>query len=1323
MSKKAKPKKLTVQYIQPQTMEVNSIPLALQYLAKKRIGGAVNLRGIYFQLLFAIHTTLSHLKDENDSCQVWMEGVEDIDVYVKDRYQFYQIKTSQNCIDANAIWNMKVLQHFWQAYRSSPSLSFCLVHNTKLAKGKLEGFGTDNLADDTVEYWHQKFTQNKIPVTSVELKIFLGNVSFTSMNEQELYLLIHQNLINLFGINTGTESAFFQALFHWVFEASKQRKILNFKDLTQLIESVKYSFSKFPANPAIQNNWISAVSYQIPEGEHDLGYYDGKAARPVDIARQLPIHRPEWEKAILDSISKFDITIIKSSSGQGKSTLAWQLGYKLQIDNFSIYQLHYCRDYNEANAINDFIDSRIKVGQIPLIVIDGLTQHHEEWNELAKLLRDKPVKLLITTRQEDWIRYGEEAAAITLSIIEIKLTIQEAKLVYNEIAKNKKLHPSIMTWEPVWERVKDRGLMIEYIFLLTRGQMIAERLFQQISKLKSEEGSAAKLEILRLISLADILGVKVNTLRLTNHIQKHIGFVTDRNEVYRQLEKEYYLQFDTSYVEGLHPVRSDHLVKLLHSHIPVEDSLLPLLEIVDENYIYDFFISAPLIFHETQNSSFSKQAAAIMADRSIPEMVYAIDGLMHLEPYRYWQENKSIFDTVAKRGSIEIFTYDTVPFNRLQTIKNLALSLSDDENSNINFLLEKQQQLTDYSINKSLLFQFSTFLKQELENKISLPGYEGLTFLFKWFRKLDIIFPDIIKINESDLLQFLETKDIGETADIFHFYSILYPDAYRLFVDKNKNLIIGWIKKKTNTLTIYENGDDIYVNYLLDKDQDRANEFSVFRINIVHSFFPEYAHYCTQAIILPFPNADIHKAVLQNSTKRMSPDTILMGNDFDVHINQIWTKTILDKYGANSIYEWQKQYIALRKHCLELYKKCVRLIEAVLERNSKNKNVLIKEVASLATTFFEMEFSLKKYPSDSKKYFDKKLHNKELSVIDQWLSSFRNFINQLSGLLMPNSDRDRLLPLINIRAAEYRLPEMQKAHNLIADDSHKYFESDQLCIDENKWLTRLYHTVEFYIDQAKAGFVSSIVVASRSIEEWKTTDQKQKLEEFNSIIREYAKSTTYVFHLPKKIIEDESLNYVVIGIQGFDITDENQLWDLSRGLSELTKTDIHFFTIVIVDDELQATGAFRVGHHYFEKFQKLLDGLEINESNWGNPLPLIPDEIMLRTLEGITLKKPVSITANESFFQMMFNIWKLVEHRQRLSREIVPENKWLEEAEKEYGSAIRDNIQRAIQEFEKIPISRDFVEKILMNEVNPEAEEICRIMMEKAILIQTLESL
>ena len=127
-------------------------------------------------------------------------------------------------------------------------------------------------------------------------------------------------------------------------------------------------------------------------------------------------------------------------------------------------------------------------------------------------------------------------------------------------------------------KVKEKGLLIEYIFLLTQGQMVEERLAYQISNLAQEQDGNAKLQILRLIALADILNIRIRSTKLTEHISETIRFEIDRNEIYRQLEKEYYLKFEVKYVEGLHPVRSQHLVKILHSHIDFQREPFDTLE-------------------------------------------------------------------------------------------------------------------------------------------------------------------------------------------------------------------------------------------------------------------------------------------------------------------------------------------------------------------------------------------------------------------------------------------------------------------------------------------------------------------------------------------------------------------------------------------------------------------------------------------------------------------------------------------------------------------------------------------------------------------------
>ncbi|MBL0135086.1 MAG: hypothetical protein IPP79_14425 [Chitinophagaceae bacterium] len=57
---------------------------------------------------------------------------------------------------------------------------------------------------------------------------------------------------------------------------------------------------------------------------------------------------------------------------------------------------------------------------------------------------------MITARQEDWVRYGEEPVALSLNSIDIRLSIQEAKLIYHELRKVTGFihhHPDM---EPAW---------------------------------------------------------------------------------------------------------------------------------------------------------------------------------------------------------------------------------------------------------------------------------------------------------------------------------------------------------------------------------------------------------------------------------------------------------------------------------------------------------------------------------------------------------------------------------------------------------------------------------------------------------------------------------------------------------------------------------------------------------------------------------------------------------------------------------------------------------------------------------------------------------
>lgn len=1301
----------------PTAVQSPQVPETLRLLAEKRVGGSVNLKGIHFQVLYATYVLLTRLGLEGKSILVRLEGVEDIDLYLEDKAELIQVKTSQHQIDAGKLWNMGVVRNFLEAFKLTPSLKLVLVHNSALAKGKLLDFQSGNFTEDHLRFWEQKFQQKGITVPRSELKQFLGQVKIESFTETHLTEEINRVLVQRFNINTGTEHAFHHALFHMVFQSSKDRRELINDDICSLIQSVKDSFSKFPENPAAKHNWITAVSYVIPEDKSDLSYYDGKNARPTDIARELPIHRPEWDSLIKKSISDYDITVIKSSSGQGKSTLGWQMGYEFMKRSFSIYQLQICTHYNEATAICDFIESRLTIGEIPLLIIDGLNQQHAAWNELAKLLREKPVKVIITTREEDWVRFGDQLSSVVLNIVDIKLSIKEASAIYSELKNNQKLHTSITAWQPAWEKVKDRGLMIEYIYLLTRGQMIEERLSSQINTITKEPGSALKLELLRLIAVSDILGIKLKTQNITNYIRTFISTDTDRNELYRQLEQEYYLRFEKMYVEGLHQVRSEHLVKLLHSHTPVQESLLSILSIIEDETVYDFFMETPQVFDVAGDETFFRSAAAVISSKTIAEMVYAIDGLMHLEPLLYWKVNKAVFNEIFKTGGLELFIYESAPFNPVSYLKNLADSMSAERGTNIFKLIERKKDLTSYVFKDSMLARFTQFLKSELEKKGEIQNPEGIAFLYKWFKQAGTSFPNIVTVNEEKLLYFLENKSIGESSELFHFYSILDREAYKTFAEKNRERIIGLIKRKTNTLSIEEKDRDIHINYLLDSNPEKANEYSVYRIEVVHAFFPFFEHYCTRGIILPFPNEQIYKVVLDNSTKRMKPGAL--GDDFYVHINQIWSRTILDQYGARSSYEWQHIHQQFREHCLDLMKRCTRLLEAYLEKNTSAVTSMTRAVISASVSFFNLDTVLPKHPSTAKKYFDHKPFEKEQSKIANWQSSFRNFISQLNGLVNPKKENDRRLPVINLKSAVFKLSEMQESYEKIRSATYGYFSTEKLRNDEQQWLTRLLHTAEFYTEQAKQNFETPVIVAARSVSEWHSSETNRKLEELHQIIREYEEESYFDFFLPTRIIEEELITTAVIGVSGIDIGNQDELFSLSLGLSGLAKTDIHYFILVWINAQQQATGSMRFRKEYFEAFDRMFESQPEEDIDFGTPLALIPDEKQLAVLDNISLLKLEASKEDTAFFNMMMNLWKLTEHRRRLNNLVPAEKSWLLEIENDYRLAIQEDLKLIkFPQGTNSSVSLELIEKILNNVTNPSPEEIVQILNERSMQIQ-----
>jgi len=254
----------------------------IDHLMKKRVGGSQNIKGMGFQLIYACYLILSKLSDKE---KMQLDGLEDIDfINVISDNEYIQLKSSKNILNAGDFWELNVLQNFLEVYKINPQSKFRLVHNTTFSKGKLEEVSKKTVSLETLKFWEKKFINSGIDISNVIIKNFLNSIEFECVQELQLINQCLKLLLDKFKVNIGTEKQYFNALFNCVFNWSKNRSTIQIGDIHELIQLVTDSFSKFPQDLALQNNWITMVDFEAKTSGDLSDYYDGKAAKPIHVA-------------------------------------------------------------------------------------------------------------------------------------------------------------------------------------------------------------------------------------------------------------------------------------------------------------------------------------------------------------------------------------------------------------------------------------------------------------------------------------------------------------------------------------------------------------------------------------------------------------------------------------------------------------------------------------------------------------------------------------------------------------------------------------------------------------------------------------------------------------------------------------------------------------------------------------------------------------------------------------------------------------------------------------------------------------------------------
>ena len=162
--------------------------------------------------------------------------------------------------------------------------------------------------------------------------------------------------------------------------------------------------------------------------------------------------------------------------------------------------------------------------------LDGLGKHNQNliiyidvqpgeilWAFLLQELQSRALSIpvLISIRDEDYNLTPISGKSIQYGVVELALSKEEAAHIYDSFTETQP-HAEHRTFEDAWQSFGGQGPLIEFVYLLTNNQTLAQRLQDQIDALLREGVSDEWLELLQLVCYNSDMDEKYNPLKHPN---------------------------------------------------------------------------------------------------------------------------------------------------------------------------------------------------------------------------------------------------------------------------------------------------------------------------------------------------------------------------------------------------------------------------------------------------------------------------------------------------------------------------------------------------------------------------------------------------------------------------------------------------------------------------------------------------------------------------------------------------------------------------------------------------------------------------------------
>ena len=1247
------------------------IRTSIDEIEQSRTGGQIALSGFSYQFLYSCFLILSSL---DDTTVIRFEGIEDIDHYkceITSKTSIHiQLKFSIQKHDASFLKD--ILKNFLEVYLVNSSRKFKLIYDFDVAKGNLSKIFNNDLDEGSKSYWKKVIGDIKKENLlwdweGFSFDDFIGKLNFEKQNKNALSEKIEQLLIKNYDISTGNHAIFANALKVCCLEKMERRETINKLELETIIQNVKDDINKGPQNPA--HNWIKRVSFNSSDEKNDLSYFEGKKATPQDIAMKLPVRRISTEREIEESIRNNRVTVIKASSGQGKTTMAFQVAYNL-CNEYSIYQLLWCNDIKEIRNIVQYFQARVKVGEKPLILIDNLDTQLQEWNQLAQYLQEEVAynyKLLLTTREDDWYNYSGNLSNVKgLQVVKLFFNEEEAKDIFETLKKAGKLHQTIINWYGAWERVADKKLLIEYVYLLTHGEMLSDRIANQISKLNDAVTGRVKCEILRKICFADVCGIKISVKKLISSLVEKTG--SDYGELLKSIENEFLIRVDSKekYVEGLHPVRSQHIVDKLHEYIEINDTAIRVVQLTDSAYIPKLFSNLPEVIFDNKENFYSEIARILWNENNYEAYVSALKGSLAGSVMQYFNQNQATFDDANNHGGLFLLAIELNPFIKFQEF-DYAFQMLDDlkkitpDNANIQYLCNLRDSATKARLSETDIFYLSKAIFKTFEGQTIINDIPSFAIVAYWLLKIDGSFNLASKICLDKVWVIKDTYSTEIMANIMYTCFCGNRETYMTFVKNNLTLIMDHLKRSTASLKLYlnEESNEIRVEYiLLPSNIRKGNEESVSRIKSICKTLPIFDIYCADAIQ---PKLDILSGyeIPDDAHKTMPIRNVIIM--FQQEFASIWNKTIMSNYECDSIFDWLNNWMSVRKNIIIFFESCTNAFYKLLEG---------KPMGNLATSIDDLREDINKFLIKEQRYPNQERPFEEKAIIPEGFSkittnyfgSIQDFSKMLVKFMLRDNEQSRLA-LINLTSAQSSLKKMQKYFEDITHEQQLLIkEHEELCILEERSLQQLMITCQYFKEHTSSKYFNKYEINS-----WYRNNYNKLQLDVKNALSEL--SQEFLISFPEHYYRDDILKYYPIVTIDLDVMYSDDLIKFLYLCTPITKFNFDYLVIACSNKQKQIVHGIKVTMNFLKNLKVAFETRD--EGLMKTISPPFPEKIGKQFLDCFSEQYTLRVHS-ASIYEGIDHILEMLWEFSQSSREL------LAESDLDYMEFIRKDLENKV---------------------------------------------